>query len=86
MSKRTVEVFSAGCPACDETVKLVESIACPRCDVQVHDMHTEAAQAQAKAYGITRVPSVVVNRKPAVCCETAVDAAALRALGVGSPA
>ncbi|MCH7471410.1 hypothetical protein IIA79_00460 [bacterium] len=33
MSKLTNEVFSAGCPACDEAVELVNSLACPSCKV-----------------------------------------------------
>ena len=37
-AKRKIEVFSAGCPACDETVKLVNQLACPSCDVSVLDM------------------------------------------------
>ncbi len=41
--KRTIEVFSAGCPACDEAVKLVQSLACPSCDVQVLDMRADKA-------------------------------------------
>ena len=28
-AKRKIEVFSAGCPACEETVQLVNRIACP---------------------------------------------------------
>ena len=27
--KRRVEVFTAGCPICDETVSVVKSLACP---------------------------------------------------------
>lgn len=37
-AKRLVEVFTAGCPICAETVNLVKSLACPSCDVQVHDL------------------------------------------------
>jgi len=86
--KRTVEVFSAGCPLCEEAVKQVKSMACPSCDVQVLDLRTDtAAQARAKQYGVTRVPAVVVNGKLADCCrQGAVDAQVLRALGVGVPA
>ena len=36
-TKRTIEIFSAGCPACEETVTLVNRIACPSCDVTVLD-------------------------------------------------
>src|SRR5439155_26590828 len=41
--KRTTEIFTAGCPACDEAVKLVESIICPSCDLQVLDMRNDRA-------------------------------------------
>lgn len=86
MSKRKVEVFSAGCPACEPTVKLVQSLACPSCDVKVLDMRTDAAQAKARAYGVQRVPAVAVNGALAACCEGAADALTLRGLGLGTPA
>ncbi|HWK08760.1 MAG TPA: thioredoxin family protein [Vicinamibacterales bacterium] len=87
MKKRTIEVFSAGCPCCNDTVNLVQSLACSSCDVQILDMRTDAAaQVKAKEYGITRVPAVVVNGKLADCCQIgAVDANTLRSLGVGAP-
>ena len=87
MTKRTIEVFTAGCPCCDEVVKLVQSIACPSCDVQVLDMRSDkAAQAKAKRYGVNRVPAVVVNGKLADCCQQgAVEVGTLRRLGVGNP-
>lgn len=87
MKKRTIEVFTAGCPCCDEAVQLVKSIACDNCDVQVIDMRSDkAVQARAKEYGVRRVPAVVINGQLADCCRSgAVDAAALRRLGVGSP-
>ncbi len=83
--KRTIEVFTAGCPCCEDAVKLVESIACPSCEVIVLDMRTDqAAQAKAKQYGVKRVPAVAVNGKLAACCQAGeVSADTLRALGVG---
>ena len=86
MKKRVVEVFTAGCPVCDDTVKLVQSIACPSCDVQILDTRSdETAQAKAKQYGIKRLPAVAVNGRLADCCRHgAVDAGTLRDLGVGS--
>jgi len=30
--KRKIEVFSAGCAACEETIQLVNRIACPSCE------------------------------------------------------
>jgi hypothetical protein len=32
-AKREVEVFTAGCPLCEETVNLVKSLACPNCEL-----------------------------------------------------
>ena len=88
MKKRTIEVFTAGCPCCDEAVRVVKSLACESCDVQVLDMRSDkAAQERAKQYGIHRVPAVVVNGQLADCCSSGpVDEAVLRSLGVGSSA
>ena len=88
MKKRTIEVFTAGCPCCDEAVRLVSSIACENCDVQVLDMRSDkAVQARAKEYGVHRVPAVVVNGKLTNCCRSgAVDADTLRGPGAGGPA
>ncbi len=85
MKKRTIEIFTAGCSVCEETVKLVQSISCPSCDVQIFDMRTDtAAKAKAKKYGVKRLPSVAVNGKLADCCQqSGVDANTLRTLGVG---
>jgi hypothetical protein len=33
-----VEVFSAGCPACKETIELLNRVACSSCEVTVLDM------------------------------------------------
>ena len=82
--KRKVEVFSAGCPACESTVQLVKSIACPSCDVQVLDMNKPDVAAKARRYGVKSVPAVVINGKLAGCCAGAgPDEATLRAEGLG---
>ncbi len=87
MKKRTIEVFTAGCPCCDEAVGLVQGILCPSCDLQVLDLRGDkAAQAKARRYGVTRVPAVAVDGRLADCCQHGpVDVAALRNLGVGAP-
>lgn len=83
-TKRKVEVFSAGCPACDETIALVEKVACPSCDVTVLDMHELSVASRAKGLGIRSVPAVVINGKLADCCAgRGPDEAALRAAGLG---
>ena len=82
--KRKVEVFSAGCPACEPVVQLVKSIACPSCDVQVLDMNKRDVAAKAKQYGVKTVPAVAINGKLAGCCSGAgPDEATLRAEGLG---
>ncbi len=85
MKRRMIEVFTAGCPACEEAVKLVQSIICSSCDLQVLDMRNDkATREKAKQYGIRRVPAVVVDGRLADCCQQgAVDASTLRTLGVG---
>ena len=86
--KRKIEVFTAGCPCCEDAVRLVKSVACDSCELTILDMREDRnAQAKAKKYGVKRVPAVVVNGKLAECCQTGgVDADSLRRLGVGSPA
>ena len=87
MTLRQVEVFTAGCPLCDEAVQLVQNLACPSCRVDVLDMQDEATQEKAKAYGVARVPAIAVNGTLADCCAGgAIDVDALRSLGIGSPA
>lgn len=85
-NQRKVEIFSAGCPACDETVKLVKSIACPSCDVVVLDMNDSNVATKAQTLGIRSVPAVVVNGQLADCCEKrGPDESTLNAAGIGKP-
>ena len=84
--KRSVEVFTAGCPICAGAVGLVKSLACPSCGVQVHDLREASMPIQEKAtrYGTTAVPAVAVNGVLLECCKRgAIDAAALQAAGIG---
>ncbi len=83
-NKRKVEVFSAGCSLCQETVDLVKKIACPSCEVSVLDMNDSSVSQRAKMYGIHRVPAVVIDGKLADCCNaSAPDEQTLRAAGLG---
>lgn len=88
MAKRKVEVFTAGCPVCEDAVKTVKSLACPSCEVVVYDLNkgceTDECRRKAKAYGVERVPAVAVDGKLVDCCRTApVSVEALRAAGIG---
>jgi glutaredoxin len=83
---RQIEIFSAGCPACEDTVELVKGIACPSCHVSVLDMHDAEVARRAKDLGIRSVPAVVIDGKLADCCTgRGVDETTLRAAGVGQP-
>lgn len=89
MAKRTVEIFTAGCPVCDDTVKLVNSIACPSCEVTVYDLNkgceTNVCRDKAKSYGVKRLPAVAVDGKLLECCNIAeLSEEALTAAGVGT--
>jgi glutaredoxin 3 len=85
-NKRTVEIFSAGCGCCEETITLVKSIACPSCEINVLDMKEPQVAERAKSLGVRSVPAVVIDGKLAGCCaERGPEEATLRAAGLGVP-
>ena len=85
-NKRKVEIFSAGCGCCEETIRLVKSIACPSCDITVLDMKQADVAERAKNLGVRSVPAVVINGELAGCCaERGPDEVTLRAAGLGVP-
>lgn len=85
-TKRKVEVFSAGCPVCKETVDMVYQIACPSCEVSVLDMNKPEVADRARSLGIRSVPSIVIDGKLSDCCSgRGPDEATLRAARLGKP-
>lgn len=83
-AKRKIEIFSAGCPACEETIQLVNHAACPSCVVSVLDMNDSSVSKRAKSLGIRSVPAVVIDGNLADCCGGhGPDEATLRAAGLG---
>jgi glutaredoxin 3 len=84
MTQRKVEIFTAGCVCCDDTVQMVRSIACPSCDVKVLEMKDPDVASRAKELGIRSVPAVAVDGKLAGCCAgRGPTEEALRAAGIG---
>jgi len=85
VEKRQIEVFTAGCPLCDETVRMVTELICPSCHLTVYDLKKDGMD-KAKEYGVNSVPSVAVNGKVLDCClrgkPTRDD---LKAAGIGTP-
>ena len=85
-NKRTIEIFSAGCAVCEETIALVSSMACGSCEVTVLEMQDAAVASRAEQLGIRSLPAVVVDGKLAACCAgRGVSADILKAAGVGQP-
>jgi len=83
---RKIEVFSAGCTICEDTVALINRIACPSCEVEILDMHKPEVAKKARAYGVRSVPAVAVNGRLADCCAgRGPDENQLRAAGIGTP-
>ncbi len=87
-AKRKVEIFSAGCGVCGDTVDMVKKIAHPTDDeVSVLDMNDSAVLGRAKMLGIRSVPAIVIDGKLADCCAgRGPEEAVLKQSGIGSPA
>ena len=62
MAKSKIEVFTAGCPLCGDTLKLVQQ-AVAGCGCEVVERRCSGAECcePAKRYGIRTMPTVVVN-------------------------
>lgn len=85
-AKRQIEIFSAGCPVCQDTINLVNSLACASCEISVLDMNDKQVAARATKLGIRSVPAVAINGKLADCCTgRGVDENTLRGAGLGRP-
>lgn len=68
-TKKKIEVFSAGCSTCKDTIELVKRLAASSHEVVVHDMQQAEVASKAKQYGVRSVPAVVIDGKLAGCCE-----------------
>ena len=85
-TKRKVEVFSAGCPVCNDAVEMVQRISCQDCEINVLDIKNPVVVERAKSLGIRSVPAIVIDGKLADCCAgRGPDEATLKASGIGEP-
>jgi hypothetical protein len=64
---KTIEVFSAGCPACLDALDQINHIPGSK-TVRVLDMRDAPVAARARELGVTTVPAVVVDGRLADCC------------------
>lgn len=84
ITKRKIEVFSAGCSVCEDVIALVNQIACPSCEITILDMKDRAVARRAKALGVRSVPAVAIDGALADCCSgRGPDEPTLRAAGLG---
>lgn len=84
---RTIEVFSSGCPVCEDLVRLVKQEACPACEVRVRDMRDPSVAGRAESLGVKSLPAVAIEGELADCCAgRGPDLGALRTAGLGKPA
>ena len=63
VTKRKIEVFSAGCALCHEVIDVVRLEAGSSSQVIVHDMMDARVLARAERFGIRSVPAVVIERQ-----------------------
>ncbi len=85
-AKRKIEIFSAGCPACEETISRIQDLTCPSCEVVVPDMKDTGIAERAKELGVRSVPAIAIAGKLADCCSgRGSDEAVLQAAGLGQP-
>jgi hypothetical protein len=70
--KRSVEIFTAGCPVCDPVVQMVKDLACDQCEITIYDLINQCDDkvclSKIETYQIKKVPSVAVDGKLLNCC------------------
>jgi len=84
--QRKIEIFSAGCPVCQDAIAAIKNASCSSCEVTVLDMHDPAIADRAKLLGIKSIPAVAIDGKLAGCCaDRGIDIDTLKAAGLGVP-
>mgnify|MGYP001229792849 CR=1 FL=1 len=66
--KHRIEIFSAGCKICKDTIERVNKLAGSEHEVLVHNMHEREIVTRASQHGIRSLPAVVIDGKLAGCC------------------
>jgi 4-hydroxy-3-methylbut-2-enyl diphosphate reductase IspH len=72
MSKRQIEIFTAGCPVCEPVVQLVKDTAGNDCEIILHNLSEQCESkiclSKMNEYGVKRLPAIAVNGKLLSCC------------------
>ncbi len=73
MSKRQIEIFTAGCPVCEPVVQLVKDTACENCEITIHNLKDQCESkiclTKMEEYRVKRLPAIAVDGKLLGCCE-----------------
>lgn len=84
--KRQIEIFTAGCPLCQDVIDRVTDAACDSCRVEILDMTDATVAVRARKLGVRSAPAVVLDGRLANCCAGGgVDMDVLRQAGLGQP-
>ncbi len=68
--KNRIEIFTAGCPLCDETVKEIENNFSEN-EINIYNLNeSRKVGEKSKSYGINKIPAVVVNGNLLNCCKS----------------
>ena len=73
LSKRRIELFTAGCSVCQPIIEKVQAMACSSCEVVIYNLsqpcETKECLDKVKTYGIKSLPAIAVNGKLLNCCQ-----------------
>lgn len=64
--KHKIEVFTAGCDLCKETMEVIQKAACSECAITEYNIRkkceSEICLRKAEEYGIKAVPTLIIDR------------------------
>ena len=61
MPRRLVEVFSTGCPICEETIRLIDRLCSDFCEIAILSVRDETIANRARGLGLRSFPAVMVD-------------------------
>ena len=65
--RHKIEVFTAGCPLCKETLKLLRETTCSECTIIEYNIREKCESKicleKAREYSIKTVPTIIIDEK-----------------------
>ena len=91
LTKRKIELFTAGCAVCEPVIEMVKAMACSSCEVVIYNIaqpcDTKECLEKVKAYGIKALPAIAVDGKLLSCCQNkGISVDELKKTGIGQAA